>query len=108
MMADSDEILDEEASRGYVSVVKENTPSNKIINKARRYGYLTTNVPRRTTPAFLCQAGYAGQYCLGCQEDRGQCRPDWRGAEQRVLEDPIPGWPEIQMQDETCLFQNST
>ena len=107
-MADSAEILDEEDSRGYVAVVKENTPSNKIIDKARRAGYIATNVPRRTTPACLGQAGHAGQYFLGCQEDRGHCRPDWRGADQRVLEDPIPGWTEIKMQDESCLFQNST
>ena len=88
------EILDEEDSRGYVSVVKENKPSNKIINKARRVGYLATSFPRRTTPVCHRQAGHAGQYFLGCQEDRGQCQPDWRGADQRVLEDPIPGQPE--------------
>ena len=74
MMADSDEILDEEASRGYVSVVKENTPSNKIIDKARRAGYIATNVPRRTTPACLRQLArqdMLANISSAVKEDRG-------------------------------------
>ena len=47
--------------------------------------------PREYYHLALDQAGHAGQYFHGCQEDMGQCRPDRRAADQRALQDPKAG-----------------